>query len=302
METQIPPIALITKERDPRDYVRGINSQIVPTVNVPSGNWLAWLPTNEPQKFKFDSDECSQLSAINICETQCNWLKYNNKFSQEALDFFNSNGYIDSNGSFAFSERFIGILSGTSINGNTITAFWDTVRKNGLLPRNDLNYTLAQSQQFLTQEAMCGDYYDKGYITQAMKDKALKSLSYIQVQYEWVSDIVTALKQAPIQIGIPVCVDNWNQTNVPFCPSTVPAHCVEVYADNIGFYIRDQYAPYNKVLDKSYFIPQIIMGVITAVPISEVPNPPENVTIQKSFLDILKEYYQLLLSIFNRKN
>lgn len=302
------PNALLTVPRDPKDYIRGISSNIEPIINVQDGNWTQWLPTNEPQKYKFDTNECTQLSAINICETQMNWLKFEEKFSQEALDWFTENGYFDSNGSFAFSERFAGIMSSTSINGNNIKAFWDTVRKVGLLPRTDLYYTIEQSNKFQTQEDMCKDYYNPAVITQAMKDKALKSLSYINVQYEWISEdtfqtsvaqIIEALKQAPVHIGVPVCLPNWNLPNVPFCSSRTPAHCIELYDENSsGFWlIRDHYYPYNKALSKDYYIPQAILGVIS-VKDNTTDIPPQAVPI---LTRIIQNIIEILTDIFQKK-
>jgi hypothetical protein len=232
-------------------------------------------------------------------ETQCNWLKANNKFSPEALKFFTDNGYIDTYGSFAFSERFTGILSGTSIDGNFITSAWDCARKYGLLPRADFDYSETQANKFHNQADMCRDYYDPSHILPSMKDKALKSLQYLQVQYEWASAVSADLKQSPLQIGVPVCQDNWNNSVVQFCPSTVPAHCILLYAQcPQGYNIRDQYNPMNKILVTNYYLPQILMGVLSPI----VPPTPEELVIMSQKVSILSKIVSILLAIFNKKN
>ena len=114
-----------------------------PPINLPIADWSEWLPTFEPQSFSGkDSDECSQLSAVNALETFMNWLAKTGKMTAVALNWFTQNGYIDSNGSFAFSEDFTGILDGTSINGNLAQNAWKCFQKYGVLPRSQLNWSL----------------------------------------------------------------------------------------------------------------------------------------------------------------
>lgn len=263
------------------DYVRGASSKIIPTIRQFNGDWSLWLPMYEPQKFKFDTNECSQLSGINNVELQCNFLKGKGLFSQEALNWFQNNGYFDESGSFAFSERFTAILSGTSILGGSQWTFWQTISKNGLLPRKDLNYSIQQSNQFTIQADMCADYYNPSVITFEMRQKALQSLQWLQIQYEWignvpnattpVADVVEALNQAPLHVGVPICsVATWNSGVVTFCGLNDPMHAITLYGRNADgtWNIRDHYHPENKILSANYNMPLITLGYVTAVPLT----------------------------------
>ena len=295
MNEQIIPHALLIPPLAETDYIVGGVTQIEPVQRNPSGDWTAYLPTDEPQKYLFDTNECSQLSGINTVETQCNFLLKNNQLSSEAVQWFTSNGYIDSNGNFAFSERFTGTLSGTTINGNSQWAFWQTVSRYGLLPRQDFNYSMAQSQKFSTQQEMCNDYYNINNITDAMKAKALQTAKYISVQYQYVwfnlsqscpvNLMTTALQHAPLQIGTEVC-PSWNSGMVYPCGETTPSHATEMVKWNgdKSSTIRDHYAPYDKTLEIGYFYPIVVQGVISSVP--QVPY----VTLQTEiwFIQILK--------------
>lgn len=268
------PKALIVKPRLETDYVKGANSKIIYQTNVPSGDWGPYLPSNEPQKYgNFDTDECTQLSAINCVEIQLNFLKATGKLSSDAIAWFSNNGYLDAQGLFALSERFTGTHAGTNINGNTITSPWDSMRHFGLLPRADLGYSVARAVTFPTQQAMCADYYNSAVITPAMNQKALGVFQWINIQYEWVgaenqpvslNEIAYSILQAPIHVGVPVCNDSWNNVMVPVCPSQEASHCVAMYDKNLSF--RDQYNPYNKGFAQGYRILQGILGVVTPVP------------------------------------
>lgn len=274
---QIIPNALLIPPLERSDFTRGTIPYII---NNPSMDWTIDLPTNRQQKFKFDTNECSQLSGCNTMATYCNFLKRTGKFPISTLKWFEDNGYFDDNGKFAFSEQFAGIISGTSINGGSQWEFWRSASRFGVLPRKDLNYTVEESQKFATQEAMCFDYYNKGNITPAMYAKALESLKYISISYEWVwynldkscpfELIEEALKQAPLQIGTPVCMSTWNSGNVKYCGLTNVGHASEMYGETLASWkIQDHYNPYQKTIEKDYFIPLITKGIITPIELPE---------------------------------
>lgn len=276
---QMIPSAIILPEIQPTDYVRGSGGQsIIHEDRVLNADWTAWLPSYEPQKFKFDTNECSQLSGINDVATQCNYLKANGKFSEVALKWFTDNGYFDENGSFAFSERYSGILSGTTINGNSPITFWKTATDYGLLPRKDLNFSMDESSIYTTQAEMCTAYYDPKVITAEMYAKAKKALNYITIQYQWIgkvpntvspdSEIKDALKQSPVQICTAACMATWNTGVVQYCGRTNIDHATMIYkmGDDNTHYIRDHYNPANKTLSPDYLIALATQGVVTAAP------------------------------------
>jgi hypothetical protein len=286
---KLPPIALKEPFITDQDYVQGGLTSIDYVERNPAGDWSKWLPTREPQKFKFDTNECSTISATKALEIQFNFLR--NDFSIEALQWFTANGYIDDNGNFNFSERFNGIMAGTSINGNSQNYVWESIRKVGLLPQKDLNYSYAQSENFLTQWDMCEDYYNPDVVTDFMKIKAKQVFRWITIQYEWVGAnskvstpyvaIVKALKQAPVQIGAPACPD-WNSGDVHPCGKTQAEHATTIYGWTLNSYKDfDHYNPYLKTLSTDYFIPYAIKAVVTVNPVvKEVPYVTYSILIQ----------------------
>ena len=249
-----------------------------PPINLPIADWSEWLPTFEPQSFSGkDSDECSQLSAVNALETFMNWLAKTGKMTAVALNWFTQNGYIDSNGSFAFSEDFTGILDGTSINGNLAQNAWKCFQKYGVLPRSQLNWSLEQASQYPDQASMDLAYYSTTRITPAMLNLAQESLKYMNVSWGWIGDGTTpisrltlsqGLQTSPLQYVAPIPnpVSLWNQQFVPYTGGLIDQHCFVGYKiDNSSFpfYTRDQYQPEDKQLAQNYYLNIAIAFFVT---------------------------------------
>lgn len=279
------------------DYrVGGVSGVTYEEVN-PSGDWSGYLPTREPQKYKFDTNECSTISATKCLEIQFNFFLKTGKFGAEFVQWLTNNGYIDENGNINFSERFSGIMAGTSINGNSQSYVWESIRKAGLLPQRDLGYSPEQSQKFLTQYDMGEDYYDPNAVTDVMRAKAKLIFRYITIQYEWVwanaaascpKDLIrAALKQAPVQVGTPACPD-WNTGSVHPCGDTAAEHATTIYNEQSDDTLNDfdHYNPYLKTLSPDYFIPYAIKPVVTVNTVSGEPTVSYSVIQQ--LIDILK--------------
>lgn len=273
---QIIPKALIISPRNPKDFTKGINSPIPYVVRNTDADWTPYLPSKEPQKYKFDTNECWDLSMINSVETQCNFLKTTGGIPQESLDWFTKNGYFDANGNFAFSERFLYALSGVHENGNNQWEAWRLSSKIGLLPRSMFMYTMDESLKFASQHEMCRDYGDTSKITDSMRQIALQCLQYINIAYEWVGkegvmpdirDIKAMLYQSPLQIGIPVCMATYNSGNVVYCGLKDPGHAITLITINSldEFSVFDHYNPYIKNLSSDYLIPLVTHGVVTPI-------------------------------------
>ena len=265
---------VIIQDPSPYDFIQGEETGIVFEERQANGDWTSYLPGREPQKYKFDTNECVTLSLMNVLEIQFNYLAQKGLFSPEAMDYFRTAGYFDANNSFAFSERFSAILNGTTIGGNSHQVVWNSLLKVGLLPRQNLDYSLDQSNQFGTQQDMCNDYYNPAVVTQEMKDKALKILDYVDIKWEWVAigafsqtptqQLVTALRQSPVHVGTPVC-PTWNSGNVLTCPSFDVQHATTVYGRMLDgrWEDFDHYNPYTKTFAADYTIPYAVKGVVT---------------------------------------
>ena len=81
--------------------------------------WKQYAPTFICQKYgNYDTNDCWDFSGLKCIGYNFNYLKAKGKLSQAFLDFTNANGYWDSAGKWAASERFISILSGVEGYGN----------------------------------------------------------------------------------------------------------------------------------------------------------------------------------------
>lgn len=241
-------------------------------LNMPSMIWAPYTPTFEPQRFVYDTEECSQLGgAINPLEAYFNWLKSIGMLSPNFLAFLAENGYYDSNGSFSFSERFTGIMDGTSINGNTVQAAWTCIAKYGVIPRSMLNWTLADSAKFPNQSLMDAGYYARTAVTDDMLSLGKQFLSYIkEIAWGWTGGVSNGTHAVPLLeiqrglqvspviliITIPTPVGLWNQQLVPAATGTSLDHAVTLYMVDVGnpypFFITDQYQPYKKQMAAGY--------------------------------------------------
>lgn len=273
-----------------------------PPIILPSGNWTLHLSSYETQLLKFETNECSQISVMKCLATYCNYLKATNQWSPAALDFWNSNGYIQADGLFYFSEEFTAILDGTTINGNIAQNAWKCVQRYGLLPRSMLQMTVADSQQYNSEEEQDAAYYNVSRVTPAMYALGEASLKFFVLWWGWVGDgttaisletFNTALQTAPIQIIIPIPtpVSLWNQTNVPYTGGTSLEHCDSFYAtvmtSTYPISIDDTYQPHLKYLAENYYIPIALQGII----IPKTPIADGVVTApSKTWLDEFKEW------------
>ncbi len=284
LSNQIIPGVNIVQPRDRNDFVKGVTISIPYEIRRIDGDWSEDFGTYQPQRYgQWDSNCCWCLSGINSIEDQCNFLKRRGDFKKEALDWFTQNGYFDSQDNFAFSEQFIEILSGYGSGGGSQWHFWELVAQYGLLPRKDLTYVVPNPPEQSRIE-FDKKYFNINQITETMRAKALKCLDYIQIQYQWIGkdnetpsydELQTALKQSPLHIGIPVCMETYNSGNVKSCGLTKVAHAVELYKIESDSGIRrffDQYEPHLKTLEQSYPIPYVTQGIVSAVPIVVIDN------------------------------
>lgn len=252
-------------------------------------SWRDFLPTNERQYTpKFDTNFCVTFSGLNALETQLNYLFAKGKFSAQAVAFFTNEGYLDENKKFNLNECFNASLNGTTINGNSLPAFWDSIRKVGAIPQKRFTQ--------IDDAKVWNDLVKKP--SQDLLDLGLKFLEYVNIQYEWViikewnqSDVPGILKyhdkHAPCQLAAPVC-PMWSRFTlkegdiVKSCPSIVPQHGTMQFAvtdEYINTY--DTYNPFIKNLALDYPIPYAVKGVVT------VKTPP--ITQKFQFLNNLQK-------------
>ncbi len=285
------------------DKVRGIFSSPIQYENrLGSKKWTDYFGKYQNQKWGvWDSDSCWALSAINCVEDQMEYLWKNKMFSKEAQDFFTKNGYIDSDGDFSLSERYLEILSGVHDQGNNQMEAGRLMQIYGCIPRSDLTYTQNQANQWHTKEGFNADYFNINAITMDMRNKGQKFLTYVNIARQWIGKgwvtpepmlLIACLKQAPLQIGIPCTADNWNATFVKYNGVRTANHAVELYdIDATGNYqIFDQYLPNLKTLSKDYYIPMVSQIIVTATP-QMSPNPYPQVMWWNKFWTAVNQWY-----------
>jgi len=262
-----------------------------------TGDWSKYFGQWEGQrKDWFDTSCCWAYAGNENLEDQLEFLMKTGRFSYEDLEWFNKNGYIDEDGDFYLSRRFIPIISGRRDNGNDEAEFWRLTRSYGAIPSKLLPYTTIE------------EYFDESKVTNEMYALGLEFLKRVDIQYKELGtrfkakDIhafKTALFQSELQIGIPVPVvdtwTNWNKPKVKWDGTKIAAHSVCLYKyDDVTdpeypFYIYDQYNPMLKQLSKDYYVPIATWPVVN--PKSPVmSNPVSQLTLGARIWRAIYEY------------
>lgn len=251
-------------------------------IRIINGIWKSWFsPYTQQKYFLWDTDDCWDDTACSQLQAQLNYLKGTGQLSPQAINWYQTNGYLDSTGCFKISPRFIGILSGRKDQGYDGYLFCQLVAgegyEYGFLPLSDLDYSDFQASQWINQAEFVADYFNPSAITPAMKAKARQALSWVNIQYQRIGKIgekvdwqvlVAAQCQAPLMLGIPIPTppESWNTVNVPMTTNTGDSHfvAVENFNDDKSISIHDNYNPPDKILPPGYPIEEVVQMVVTA--------------------------------------
>jgi len=295
----------LSTKRGVSEVVRSVFASPIPyEVRVPSANWSEYFGHYQNQKWSlWDSNSCWCLSAVNCLEDQLEWLNKNGMFSDEARAFFVLNGYIDEDGDFSISERFLEVLSGNKDNGGEQMKAWRLMLLHGCIPRDMLTYTQERAQSMPNKEAFNADYFNPNVVTQKMRDLGLEFLKHVKIERQYIGDrwetpplqyIKGALRQAPLHIGVPVPYDvsKWNSPFIEFDGKIAVDHAIQLYGidDEGNYLIFDQYLPNLKKLSKDYYLPIIVQGVVSAAKSVGV-NPIKQHTIWNKVWTAVNEYW-----------
>lgn len=286
-----------TKSVRPRlsSRVRGLFTKAIPyEIRNTTGDWSPYFGTYEGQKhLDIDTNSCWAFAGGEILEDQLEFLWKTGQFGKEAMAFFTLNGYIDSDGDFYLSRRFIPILSGVKNNGNDESEFWRLTELHGAIP----NWMLPFTNNL--------EYFDRSKITDKISTLGKEFLTHVNVAHQGVGRtyvrkntklIQDALFQGELQIGIPVPAYGWNQVKVDWDGQTQAAHSVALYkydekADSEHpYFIYDQYEPHLKQLSKDYFITICTAGVVTANNPS-ISNPVSQETLGARIWRAIAEFF-----------
>ena len=259
--------------------------------------WSNYFGNYVGQRYgRWDTSCCWAYAAVGKAETQLEWLWKNNKFSDDTKRWFKDNGYIDEDGDFYLSRRWAAILAGSFNNGNDNQEFWRLASTAGLIPYTMLPFEVKDGVFYYNQAEFNKDFFNKDLITKEMEELGKEFLKRVHIDYQelgkrWTvrqpSLLQSALRQSPLQIGVPVPLYGWNQEKVDWDGQKQPAHSIELYeydeTSDYPYMIYDSYEPHLKRLSRDYVIPLITQAVLT--PTGYAPKKEA----EKTFLDKLWE-------------
>lgn len=271
----------------PTDFKMGDGNIVLQgTPPVPSGDWTPFVEFFERQMLNSgDSDSCVLFTTQENLDAQIEQQIQSGAISPQTVAWFDSLGYMDVGTDnlkhFHTSPRWLAILTGNGLNGNSVQDGWDVLRKFGALPYKDLpvDPTLTP-EQFVSSAA----------ITQDMKNKGQQFLLGVGgknfAQYHWVIQgsgnfqaATAALPFAPLCDGV-VVNDGWNQSYpTPPASGLNPGHCVMRIRNVIPLTAveYDHYLPNPKFL-ANYPIWYSLQAIIKITPPPPPPTLPPNPT------------------------
>lgn len=197
----------VIPHRRPRDFVAGTLPYVI---RLLSGLWKPYLPPGEWQYSHFvDTMACVTFSLLNCLETQ---------------ELFLTGKQIN------YSDRWIAMMSGTTMAGNYLAVVADTVRKYGLVKEESwpapANYTWDGYYAIPSPQKMA-----------ALKAEGQEWLKTHQLDYEWLgTDLATILKE------------------LKMCPLQIvkPGHAIEgFYEEGEVMHYFDSYSPFEKQIPRN---------------------------------------------------
>lgn len=167
---------------DPESYIFG-SGNVKGEILQPDGDWRDFLPANEIQNINnVETFGCSGFGTSNAIEA---YMK--RKFG----------------GDYNYSDRAIGIIAGTTEQGNDPQTVCEAIRNKGLIPEADLPFTDAIHS---TEE-----FYSPKPLPKLLKDEGDGWLEAYSFQHDWVNKpgrlinhhvLAEALKYSPIAIAV----------------------------------------------------------------------------------------------------
>jgi len=257
---------LIVEPPKPKDWIFGATAKGIEfKQRIKGGDWRGVKLKKELQsvKFKYDTQSCATFSALNSFEKQVNWMHQNKLIPEHVEKKLRDLGFFDINDEFNCSDWFTAVMSGTTANGNTLNAVWESIRTVGVIP---------QSKGIEPNDVdNINDWLSKSRVTVEQLEIAKKSLEIFQTNYEWLvigtpdpDKIAKHLEHAPIHIGTAVCSGWSKDTPVKACNEPLQhATCAQYAEVKKVTHILDHYDPEEKQLEWAYPIPLAIKGVVT---------------------------------------
>ena len=240
----------ITPTVEKKAYMFGDGSLVTDIIKA-DGQWDDSLPAEEKQyTSKTDTQNCTVYGSENVCETHI-----------KGMYLFSPN----------YSDRYIGILAGTTIAGNDVQKVCETIRARGLIDEDMLPST---------EDMSWDEYYSPKPMTQLYINEGKKWLNQYIFKHDWVvtknyngqstrKKIMDALKYSPLGISVgawPVPINGIIADRLP------DNHWIMLYGFVEGKYwkVFDHYPPYQKKLAWDYEFSWVKRISVTKV----IPKPP----------------------------
>jgi hypothetical protein len=271
--------------------IKGLFDTMPYTPLIEDGDSSPYFGTYEGQRYgAYDTQTCWSFAACELAETRLETLMKLDMIPDETMKWLKDNKYIDEDGDFYISRRWIAILSGTKDRGNYTMNFWEIAGEGGagLIPNWMLPYSHKDARDEHTREDFIDEYFDPKVITKEMEEMGKEFAKRFKMQAESLrggflnnisTQLQTYLKEGTMHIGVPVPKYTWNQEYVGMPEDNTPKHAVELYkfdpTSDYPYYIYDSYEPHLKRLHKNYYIPIITRVLITPIKPKEVAKVTE---------------------------
>ena len=227
MEDKIIGTGFLPPVFEPEAYFLG-SSPIPQKVLEPLGDWTDSLPTDEPQSLRgIETSNCTAFGTTNQIE------------QYEFKAFGERNNY---------SDRWLGIVAGTTPVGNDPQKVYEAVRKFGLIPEAMLPFR----DDFQTAE----EYYSfKGADMDACYVEGKRWLEQKSFLHEWVfgpdatnkpEKMKTALQYSPLALA----VNAWTLRDGKYVAIGNENHWTTCFNFNGLEKIFDSYDPFRKIVDQ----------------------------------------------------
>lgn len=233
------------------------------------GDWEDSLPVDEKQyRAWIETSNCTGFGATTQIEM----------YERKAFGEINN-----------YSDRWVGIISGTTLQGNDPQKVYEAIRKYGLIPEEMLPF----SDDIMTID----DYYSfKGADKEACYRAGREWLAKKRFMHEWVFDasqpadekitnIKTALKFSPLAVAVTA----WHQNDKGvFIQKGTENHWTAMFGHEEFSKILDSYEPYKKLVDHNF-------NYCKRIYIEKISLTVEQISIFQKILQALKEILGITL-------
>ncbi len=208
---------------------------------VPVEMRLPYAPDGVSQRTStMETSGCASRAPLNILETKLNYLFNSPRIPRQLALWLMEKGYVV-NSKIVLNDAFIEILSGTSEGGNSLKAPVDAIYHYGVIPAHMLP---------LEEGMTWNEYMNPARVTKEMRDLGQQFLLRFGINYEIVRswEFTDAVEDDLISVALhawPTPVNGIYPTNMGGFNHAVAK------VDN-SVLIMDNYAPYTKLLEKTY--------------------------------------------------